>query len=131
MLRWDDVSPLTRKCRQTAHRMQVLKVDIYLISCICNFCGSHQELSKVAHKGEVWIPAMANGLTDHLWMIHNRSDTSIRCISASLLTLSVIISSLLYLQRPEKRQLRPIHRRYKHRSIQILVASFAGCLRQK
>src|SRR5205814_6537690 len=60
---------LTRKSRHAASRMQALYMGMYLIGCTYNFCVAHQELSKAKHWGRACTPAMASGLTDHVWSI--------------------------------------------------------------
>jgi hypothetical protein len=40
---------------------------MYLIGSTYNFCLAHHELSKSSHFGRPTTPAMAAGLTDHLW----------------------------------------------------------------
>lgn len=60
---------LTRKCRHAARRLEALSRGMYLIGCTYNVCWPHHELSKVTHKGYACIPAMASGLTDHLWSV--------------------------------------------------------------
>jgi len=42
---------------------------MYLIGCTYNFCFPHHELSKPTHFGYHCTPAMAAGLTDHIWSI--------------------------------------------------------------
>ena len=63
------LASLTRKCRHAAHRLEALETGMYLIGCTYNFCFPHHELSKATHFGSVCTPAMAAGLTDHLWTI--------------------------------------------------------------
>jgi transposase-like protein/IS1 family transposase len=58
---------LTRKSRHAAARLQTLQAGMYLLGCTYNFCLAHQELSKEKHIGSLCTPAMAAGLTDHLW----------------------------------------------------------------
>jgi hypothetical protein len=41
----------------------------HLIGCSYNFCVPHHELSKTKQFGVPWTPAMAAGLTDHVWSI--------------------------------------------------------------
>ena len=57
---------LTRKCRHAAHRLTAVETGMYLIGCTYNFCVVHQQLSQA---GKLSTPAMAAGLTDHLWSI--------------------------------------------------------------
>ncbi len=63
------LASLTRKSRHAAHRLQALETGMYLIGCTYNFCFAHHELSKAQHIGSPCTPAMAAGLTDHLWSI--------------------------------------------------------------
>jgi IS1 family transposase len=64
------LASLTRKCRHSACRLQALHAGMYLIGCTYNFCVAHHELSKAKHWGRACTPAMASGLTDHIWSIH-------------------------------------------------------------
>lgn len=61
------LATLTRKSRHAASRLHALHTGMYLIGCTYNFCVAHQELSKAKHWGKVSTPAMASGLTDHVW----------------------------------------------------------------
>jgi transposase-like protein/IS1 family transposase len=61
------LASLTRKSRHAASRLQPLHTGMYLIGCCYNFCCVHQELSKAKHWGRACTPAMASGLTDHVW----------------------------------------------------------------
>src|SRR5256885_4684057 len=69
------LASLTRKCRHAAHRLVALESGMWLIGCTYNLCWPHHELSRRAAKaqgvrGEVLLtPAMASGLTDHLWSV--------------------------------------------------------------
>jgi hypothetical protein len=63
------LASLTRKSRHAASRLQALHTGMYLIGCTYNFCLAHQELSKAKHWGMACTPAMASGLTDHVWSI--------------------------------------------------------------
>ncbi len=63
------LASLTRKSRHAASRLQALRTGMYLIGCTYNFCCAHQELSKATHWGRACTPAMASGLTDHVWSI--------------------------------------------------------------
>ncbi len=66
---------LTRRCRHAARRIDLLEAGMWLVGCTYNLCWPHHELSRRAakvqgRKGEVSItPAMASGLTDHVWSI--------------------------------------------------------------
>jgi hypothetical protein len=63
------LASLTRRCRHAAARLQALHTGMYLIGCTYNFCLAHQELSKAKHWGRACTPAMASGLTDHVWSV--------------------------------------------------------------
>ena len=69
------LASLTRKCRHAARRLTALESGMWLLGCTYNFCWPHHELSRRAAKaqgqrGEVLLtPAMASGLTDHIWRI--------------------------------------------------------------
>ncbi len=67
------LATLTRKCRHAAQRLQALETGMYLIGSTYNFCCFHQALNKPiageAHRLLRETPAMASGLTDHLWSI--------------------------------------------------------------
>jgi IS1 family transposase len=63
------LAALTRKCRHAAHRLDALEIGMYLIGCTYNFCFPHHELSQAKHFGFACTPAMAAGLTDHIWTI--------------------------------------------------------------
>jgi IS1 family transposase len=63
------LASLTRKCRHAARRLQALETGMYLIGCTYNFCLPHHELSKASHLGFPCTPAMAAGLSDHIWSV--------------------------------------------------------------
>ena len=63
------LASLTRKSRHAARRLFALETGMYLIGCSYNFCFPHHELSKTKHCGSPCTPAMAAGLTDHVWSI--------------------------------------------------------------
>lgn len=63
------LASLTRKCRHAARRLQALETGMYLLGCTYNFCWPHHELSKPTHLGSPTTPAMAAGLTDHIWSV--------------------------------------------------------------
>jgi transposase-like protein/IS1 family transposase len=71
------LASLTRKCRHTARRLAALESGMWLLGCTYNFCWPHHELSRRAAKaqgklGDVLLtPAMASGLTDHVWSIQD------------------------------------------------------------
>jgi transposase-like protein/IS1 family transposase len=61
------LATLTRKCRHAARRLRAVETGMYLIGSTYNFCFPHHELSKAKHTGHPCTPAMAAGLTDHVW----------------------------------------------------------------
>ena len=61
------LAALTRKCRHAARRLEALSCGMYLIGCTYNLCWPHHELSKAKHRGCACTPAMASGLTNHIW----------------------------------------------------------------
>lgn len=63
------LASLTRRTRHAARRLKALETGMYLIGCTYNFCFAHHELSKPEHVGSPCTPAMAAGLTDHVWSI--------------------------------------------------------------
>src|SRR6266702_746191 len=63
------LASLTRKSRHAARRLKALETGMYLIGCSYNFCFPHHELSKPSHLGSACPPAMAAGLTYHVWSI--------------------------------------------------------------
>jgi len=66
------LASFTRKCRHAASKIETVHAGIYLIGCTYNFCFSHHELSKSKTKGGYGFPctpAMASGITDHIWSV--------------------------------------------------------------
>ena len=63
------LASLTRKSRHAARRLRALETGMYLIGCSYNFCFAHHELSKASHVGSSCTPAMAAGLTNHVWSV--------------------------------------------------------------
>jgi transposase-like protein/IS1 family transposase len=61
------LASLTRTCRHAAQRLETLEAGMFLIGCTYNFCWPHHELSTSKHGGHPCTPAMAAGLTDHIW----------------------------------------------------------------
>jgi transposase-like protein/IS1 family transposase len=65
-------APFTRKCRYLAASMETVQTGIYLVGSVYNFCSPHHELSKSKTQGgfgQPYTPAMASGLTDHVWSV--------------------------------------------------------------
>ncbi len=65
------LASLTRKCRHAAQRLEALEAGMYLIGCTYNWCVAHHELSTGKHRGYPCTPAMAAGLTDHIWRVQD------------------------------------------------------------
>ena len=63
------LASLTRKCRHAAHRLETIEAGMYLIGCTYNWCFPHHELSTSKHLGRPCTPAMAAGLTHHIWSV--------------------------------------------------------------
>jgi IS1 family transposase len=70
------LATLTRKCRHATVRLSSLHPGMYLLGSTYNFCWPHQELSCVRdrttgkrYRVAACTPAMAAGLTDHLWSV--------------------------------------------------------------
>jgi transposase-like protein/IS1 family transposase len=69
------LASLTRKCRHAARRLAALESGMWLLGCTYNFCWPHHELSRrealaQGRRGAVLLtPAMASGLTDHVWSV--------------------------------------------------------------
>jgi transposase-like protein/IS1 family transposase len=66
------LASFTRKCRHAASKIETVHTGMYLIGCTYNFCFAHHELSKSKKKGgfgRPCTPAMASGLTSHIWSV--------------------------------------------------------------
>jgi IS1 family transposase len=61
---------LTRKCRHATQRVAALHTGMYLVGTTYNFCWPHHELSTCNHVGHLCTPAMAAGLTSHIWSVY-------------------------------------------------------------
>lgn len=67
---------LARRTRALARRSQTVESGMYLLGSVYNFCTFHNSLSvqlAVGYTAKHWVkrtPAMAAGLTDHCWTIH-------------------------------------------------------------
>jgi transposase-like protein len=69
------LAPLVRRGRALAHRVETLEAGMYLVGGAYNFCWPHDSLRVRAPtgRGRKWqerTPAMAAGLTDHPWTMH-------------------------------------------------------------
>lgn len=69
------LASLTRTCRHAARRVAALETGMDVSGCTSTVCWPHHELSRRAasaqdKRGEILLtPAMASGLTDHVWSI--------------------------------------------------------------
>src|SRR5450631_1159807 len=63
------LASLTRKGRHASTRLEAFQWGMYVIGCTYNLCWPHRELSKKEHMGSVCTPAMASGLTAHIWSV--------------------------------------------------------------
>ena len=70
------LASLTRRCRHAARTVVALEAGMWLVGCTYNLGFPHHELSRrrakaKACKGEVLVsPAMASGLTGHIWSVY-------------------------------------------------------------
>ena len=68
-------APLARRTRALAHQVPTLTAAMYLVGTMYNFCWAHDSLRLPATgTGRKWAertPAMAAGLTDHCWTLHD------------------------------------------------------------
>jgi transposase-like protein len=67
--------PLVRRGRAIVHKEAALQAGMYLVGCAYNFCWYHESLRLAApkgtgHKWQERTPAIAAGLTDHRWTMH-------------------------------------------------------------
>lgn len=69
------LASLTRRCRHAARRVGSLEAGMWLVGCTYNWCWPHHELSRRlannqgSKRGVLITPAMASGLTDHIWSV--------------------------------------------------------------
>jgi transposase-like protein/IS1 family transposase len=61
------LAALTRRGRALARCTRTLQQGMYLIGTVYNFCTPHTSLT---HAGGTTTPAMAAGITDHCWSVH-------------------------------------------------------------
>jgi transposase-like protein len=69
------LAPLIRRGRALAHTETILTAGIWLVGCAYNFCWLHDSLRVAAPVSACWkwqerTPAMAAGLTNHRWTMH-------------------------------------------------------------
>ena len=62
----EHLAPLARRCRALARHTLTLHEGMFLVGTVYNFCTPHESLSHVQQT----TPAMAAGITDHCWTIH-------------------------------------------------------------
>jgi transposase-like protein len=67
-------APLARRTRALAQQIPQLTAGMYLVGTVYNFCWEHESLRvRRVGPGRKWVqrtPAMAAGLTDHCWTLH-------------------------------------------------------------
>jgi transposase-like protein len=67
---------LTRRTRCPAQQIATLTAGMYQVGCLYNLCDTHRSLRRrlwITQRRYRWVqltPAMATGLTDHIWSIH-------------------------------------------------------------
>jgi hypothetical protein len=59
-------APLARRCRALARHIVTLHEGMFLVGTVYNFCTPHESLSHTQQT----TPAMAAGITDHCWTMH-------------------------------------------------------------
>ena len=60
------LAPLARRCRALARHTLTLHEGMFLVGTVYNFCTPHESL----HPARKMTPAMAAGITDHGWTMH-------------------------------------------------------------
>src|SRR6266581_846331 len=60
------LAPLARRCRALARQTLTLHEGMFVVGTVYNFCTPHASLSQA----QKTTPAMAAGITDHCWTIH-------------------------------------------------------------
>jgi transposase-like protein len=60
------LAPLARRCRALARHTLTLHTGMFLVGTVYNFCTPHASL----HHPHKTTPAMAAGITDHCWTMH-------------------------------------------------------------
>lgn len=67
------LSVLTRRTRCPARRVDTLTAGMFLVGCFYNFCDTHKSLRQplwLPNNRHRWVqrtPALAAGITDHIW----------------------------------------------------------------
>jgi hypothetical protein len=70
------LASLARRTRALVRQPQTLHLGVYVIGCLYNLCTYHDSLRQpfyLARGGQRWLqrtPAIAAGLTDHRWTVH-------------------------------------------------------------
>ena len=62
----EHLAPLARRCRALARHTMTLHEGMFLVGTVYNFCTPHESL----HHAQKTTPAMAAGITDHCWTVH-------------------------------------------------------------
>ncbi len=62
------LAPLARRTHHLVHRKELLHTGMYLVGTLYNFCTLHTSLT--LGNGQQQTPAMAAGITDHCWTVH-------------------------------------------------------------
>jgi len=60
------LAPLARRCRALARHTLTRHEGMFLVGTVYNFCTPHESL----HQARSTTPAMAAGITDHRWTMH-------------------------------------------------------------
>src|SRR5262250_993729 len=60
------LAPLARRCRALARHTLTLHEGMFVVGKVYNFCTTHESL----HTVQQTTPAMAAGITDHCWTMH-------------------------------------------------------------
>ena len=60
------LAPLARRCRALARHTLTLHEGMFVVGTVYNLCTPHASL----HAGQKTTPAMAAGITDHCWTMH-------------------------------------------------------------
>jgi hypothetical protein len=60
------LAPLARRCRALARHTLTLHEGMFVVGTVYNFCTPHESL----HLARKMTPAMAAGITDHCWTMH-------------------------------------------------------------
>ena len=96
------ISSLTRRSRQAASQQKTLQASMSLVGTVYNFCVPHHSLRLpiwLSERRKRWVqrtPAMATGLTDHIWSVEE------------LMTFKVVPAPYV----PPKRRGRPPKKRH-------------------